>query len=313
VYELPVPVADAAHAGPTPYIRPLLDVLDEYERYAVALVDKEKARLFTVYLGEIEEEDRIVDFVPGKTDEGGPSQANYQRHHEAHVHRHLKRVAEQLATLLRTHPFDRLVLAGPEEATSELRRLLSRPLQARLAGIIPAEIFAGKEEILERTLEIERQAERTAEEQLVGEILELGAAGARATYGVDATLHAIWRGQVHTLAVADGLRLPGGECPVCGRLAAGEPRACPVCGSEMEPLDDVIERAIERTLDERGRVEIVHGPAAAHLTAVGGGLGALLRFGAGDSSSIDASRDAAEHREEELDTQAASPRQSRGA
>jgi len=29
--------------------------VDEYERYAVAVVDKERARLFTVFLGEIEE------------------------------------------------------------------------------------------------------------------------------------------------------------------------------------------------------------------------------------------------------------------
>src|SRR5579885_3495717 len=129
VYPLPVPVADALHLGRTPYIRPLLDVLDEYERYAVALVDKEKARLFTVYLGEIEEHDQVYDVVPGKHDQGGWSQANYQRHHEAHVYWHLKRVAAELSVLLRRRPFDRLVLAGPEEATSELQRLLPRSLR----------------------------------------------------------------------------------------------------------------------------------------------------------------------------------------
>ena len=46
----------------------------------------------------------------------------------------------------------------------------------------------------------------------------------------------------------------------------------------MGPLDDVIERAVERTLDEQGYVEIVHGTAAARLTEVGG-LGAFLRSG----------------------------------
>ncbi len=34
----------------------------------------------------------------------------------------------------------------------------------------------------------------------------------------------------------------------------------------MEPLDDVIEQAVERTLDAQGYVEIVHGTAAVRLT-----------------------------------------------
>jgi peptide chain release factor subunit 1 len=277
VYYLPMPIADDVHVGTRPYTRRLLDVLDEYERYAVALVDKERARLFTIYLGEIEEEEDAFDFVPGKHEQGGWSQANYQRHHEAHVHWHLKHVAEQLATILRTRPFDRLVLAGPEEATSELRNLLSKPLQARLVGLIPAEIFANKEEILQQTLEIERQIERANEERLVAEVIDQGGKGEVAVRGVAETLAAIARGQVHRLVVAEGLHLAGAECSCCGYLLADGQRTCPVCGAEVTPLDDIVERAIERTLDERGHVEIVHDDAASRLCEFGG-MGAILRF-----------------------------------
>jgi hypothetical protein len=42
-----------------PDLAPLLRLLDEHERYAVALVDKEKARLFSVFLGEIEVERQV--------------------------------------------------------------------------------------------------------------------------------------------------------------------------------------------------------------------------------------------------------------
>ncbi len=275
---LPVVVAESVHLGRRPYVRPLLDVLDEHERYAVALVDKEKARLFTVYLGEIEEERDLADFVPGKHDQGGWSQANYQRHHEAHVYWHLKRVADELSVLLRHRPFDRLVIAGPEEVAGELRRLLPRSLRARLVACIPAEIFAGEQEILERTLETEREAERAAEEQLVAELFETAAAGGPATHGVAPTLEAIWLGRVHKLVVADGLRLPGSECPGCGRLVPDCPPNCPACGATPTPLADVAERAIERTLDEAGTVEVVHGPPARRLSEEGEGLGALLRF-----------------------------------
>lgn len=275
---LPVRVAESVSLSRRPYLRPLLDVLDEHERYAVALVDKENARLFTVLLGEIEEHTQFEDLVPGKHAQGGWSQANYQRHHEAHVYWHLKRVAEMLSLLLRERPFDRLVLAGPEEATGELRRILPRPLQQRLVATVPAEMFASEQEILEKAQEIEQRIEREAEERLVNEVIETSADGGRATYGLGPTLEAVWLGRVHQLVVADGLRRAGSECQGCGWLSVDTPASCPACGRAVTPLDDVVERAIERTLDEGGKVEIVHGEAERRLRDVGDGAGALLRY-----------------------------------
>jgi peptide chain release factor subunit 1 len=277
-FSLQVPVPDRLAFEATPYVAPLLDLLDEYERYAVALVDKEKARIFSVFLGEIEEEHGFKDFVPGKHDQGGVSQANFQRHHEAHVFRHLKRAAEYLTELYRHRPFDRLILAGPEEATSELRRLLPRALASRVVAAIPAETFAGTAEILERTLEIEHQIERTTENRLLTELFETAAAGGLGTVGVDRTLEALFLGEVRTLVVADGAPAEGSECPNCGRLTTGRPSACPACGNRMDPVADVFERAIDWTLARSGRVEVVHNEPAQRLLEAGGGMGAFLRY-----------------------------------
>ncbi len=278
VWSLPVLVAEGVYLGRRPYLRPLLDVLDEYERYAVALVDKEKARLFIVELGEIEEQEQVYDVVPGKHDQGGWSQANYQRHHEAHVYWHLKRVADELVLLARRRPFEGLVLAGPEEATAELERILPRHLRVRLVGRIPAELFASEGEILARTLAIEAEVEREREEEQVDELLEIAAAGGPATHGLGPTLEAVWLGQVHVLVVAEDCRAPGSECLACGRLAAETPPLCPACGGQVRPLDDAVERAMERTLEEGGRVEVVRDAPARRLREVGEGIGAILRY-----------------------------------
>jgi peptide subunit release factor 1 (eRF1) len=229
-------------------------------------------------MGEIEEQELIEDFVPSKHDQGGWSQANYQRHHEAHVRWHLKRVAEALVDLSRRRPFDRLVLAGPEEATVELQRILPRAVKSRLLTTFPAEVTSNTQDILERTLEIERGIERTREEQLVDELQELAGADGLATCGVQKTLEAIWMGRVHELVVAEGVQLAGGECSACWLLVEDSPPACPMCGSQVTPLRDVIERAIERTLDEAGLVEVVHDRPARRIRESCGGLGALLRF-----------------------------------
>src|SRR5690348_3943449 len=53
--EFNVTVRNVARWEETPYVRPLVELLDEYERYCVALADRKRARLFTIYLGEIEE------------------------------------------------------------------------------------------------------------------------------------------------------------------------------------------------------------------------------------------------------------------
>src|SRR5206468_4140564 len=53
--EIKASVRNSARWNDTPYILPLLEILDEYERYGVVLVDKAHARLFTVFIGEIEE------------------------------------------------------------------------------------------------------------------------------------------------------------------------------------------------------------------------------------------------------------------
>ncbi|MCL6641247.1 MAG: host attachment protein [Candidatus Rokubacteria bacterium] len=273
-----VRVRDHLAFEPVPDVAPLLELFDEYERYAVALVDKEHARLFTVFGGEIEESEAFADFVPGKHDQGGWSQTRYQRHHEAHVYWHLKRVVERLARMARRRHFDRLVLAGPEEATSELRRLLPRPLARRLAAVIRAEMTASDREILDKTLAIEQRLEREAEERLVEQILDQAGPAGRAALGVAPTLEALSADAVQTLVVAPGEPTPVAECPACGRLEAGRVETCPACGAAMEPRHDLFHRAMQRAREQAARVEVVQGEAARRLVEAGGGLGALLRY-----------------------------------
>ena len=276
---LAVPVENHLAFDATPDVAPLLELLDEYERYAVALVDKKKARLFTVFLGEIEEIEALKDdLVPSKHDQGGISQTKYQHHHEVHVLWHLKKVVERLAELHRRRGFDRLILAGPEEPVSELRHLLSRTLAHRLAAVIPGEMFAGDEDILRATLEVESRVERELEQRLLDELLETAGGGGRATYGVTPTLDALWGKAVRTLVVADGVHGTGSECPNCGRLEPSALATCPACGASMRSLHDVFHRAMELALEQADRVEVVHGDAARRLREAGGGLGALLRY-----------------------------------
>src|SRR5213078_1258943 len=86
---VPRPVKDRAAVAPHPYVMPLEALVETYESFCTVLVDREKARIFLARMGQIREERGVFDDVPGKHDQGGWSQARYQRHIEDHVGRHL--------------------------------------------------------------------------------------------------------------------------------------------------------------------------------------------------------------------------------
>jgi peptide chain release factor subunit 1 len=277
-YRLRLAVPDRLSFEIHPLITPLLGLIEDQERYVVALVDKESARLLTVFEGRIESVEAFTDDVPGKHDQGGPAQARLQRHHEDHVLRHVKRVTERLSEGLRQRAFDRLILGGPEEATTEVRERLPHELARRLVATIPVEMFASDAEILRMTLEVEQRAERESEEGLVAALIDASRSNGPGACGMSATLETVWLRQVLSLVLADGLTATGSECPVDGRLYPDPPGPCPMCGTETLPVGDIVNRAAQLTLEQDGGVEIAHEEAAQRLSDACDGMGALLRF-----------------------------------
>jgi peptide subunit release factor 1 (eRF1) len=261
-----------------PLVLPLLGLIEDLERYVVALVDKESARLLTVFEGRIESVEAFTDDVPRKHDQGGLAQARLQRHHEDHVVRHVKRVVQRLSEALRQRAFDRLILAGPEEATTKVRERLPHELARRLVATVPAEMFATDAEILTMTLEVEQRAERDSEEGLVTAVIDASRSNGPGACAMSATLEAVWLRQVLSLDLADGLTATGSECPVDGRLYPDPPGPCPMCGAETLPVGDIVDRAAQLTIEQGGGVEIAHEGAAERLHDACDGMGALLRF-----------------------------------
>ena len=90
------PVSDRATLSDHPYVLPLEALVETCETFCTVLVDREKARILLARMGRIREETGILDDVPGRHDQGGWSQARYQRHIEDHVERHLRHVGEEL-------------------------------------------------------------------------------------------------------------------------------------------------------------------------------------------------------------------------
>lgn len=268
---LPRRVTDEVAWGSRPLIGPLDEVLVECQRVAVALFDKERTRILSIFFGEIEEKHTIVDDVPGKQATGGwfaLAQSRYARHHEDHVLRHAKRTIRELTALHQERPFDRLLLGGPAEATALLRQHLPRPLRARLAGTLSVELFASDAVVLRAALAAADLIERREEQEAVEELLD-AATTPHTTLGLRQTLEALYERRIHRLFVADSFGGTGGECPACGRLVPG-PERCPLCGTPTQALGDLRERIVDLTEHQGAHVEFVSGPAATLLAAYDG-------------------------------------------
>ena len=77
----------------TPYVEPLVADADA-ERWCVLLVNRRNARFFVGDGGTLEETDRVEDDVHSQHDQGGWSQARYQRGVEKEKDDHLVHVAD---------------------------------------------------------------------------------------------------------------------------------------------------------------------------------------------------------------------------
>jgi peptide subunit release factor 1 (eRF1) len=229
-------------------------------------------------MGQIEPLQEFEDDVPGKTDVGGPAQARLQRHHEDHVMRHLNRVIAEMARLDGQNRFDRLVIAGPEEATSALCDRLPKTLARCVAAVARFETTARPAEVLEMTLEVEQRIRREAEIGLVEDVLERSIVHGLGACGTAPTIDAVGLGEVATLVLADGPPRPGSRCPVCGWVGPATLTGCPVCGAALDQVADLADLLIRRALDQGGQVEVVRGDAASRLTTACDGTGAILRF-----------------------------------
>jgi len=256
----------------------LAQVLDEYPRFAVAVVQRDHAKVYITEQRSAEELAEISSDVPGQHDQGGWSQARFQRHIEFHYGLHLNRLVEQLEDLHRDRPFKQLVIGCGEDTVSELLKMLPDDLRERVIGTFRVDFKHESEaEILERAGSLREENERRSERELVGQIVGAAESGGQGVVGIDATLQALLDGRVHLLAVAEGIATEGSECLICGYFAAKDLPECPVCGAELEPVPDVVDRAIEKAYLAGARVEVVLGEAREWLLARGG-LGAVLRY-----------------------------------
>ena len=280
--ELQVPMRNEVRWESSVFVRPLVEMVDEYERYAVVLVSRDEARLVTVYMGEIEETREIQSPDKRKrfkqtAKDNRMSQSNLQRKDDEHAHLHLKEVAEVVEELAARRRLGRLLLSGPHEITRELRSLLPRRVQDMVLNSLSLPVDASEQQVLKETLRLEEEIERAQESEAVEKLITAASKDSQAVLELRRTLEALRLGRIMKLVYVQDLAAPGSQCTNCASMFAGEAESCVYCGAAVRALPDVVSRLVETVVDAGGEAESVRGPAAQRLRGAGG-IGAFLRF-----------------------------------
>jgi len=275
-HSLPGGVEDRVRVGLGVDALQLLDLIDEHEPIAVAFVENDKARLLLVAAGRVIEAEHFESDVPGKENAGGWRHNSYDRHRLDHVHRHLKRVAEALEAFHGRHGFRRLVLGGPPEPLSAFKKELGKAVAGLVTQDIGMDAHASDAQIAAHVGPAAEHVERTAEVQVVNDLVVAAEKGQGAVLGTAPTLAALHDRELHSCVIDPHAELQGALCPACDRLLPAEAIRCPDCGGAVERVD--LRGELPRHLQNRQvALELVHGDAASAMWGHGS-IGGLLKL-----------------------------------
>ena len=271
---LPEAVPDRFKISHEFFLSPLVPVVARADGTIVAVVGREAGQLYRLQAGRLQEIGDYSDETPGRHDQGGWSQARYQRHIEKLVQEHVKDVAEVLDRSRRRLHVPKIVLIASEEMRSEFIDALSPEARDAVVGWAPAEAHAGPAQLLTAVTPVLERAEAKDEAEVLARWREEAGRGARAASGWEQTLEAASDGRVEVLLFQDGAEHQAFRCRACGRASASGGN-CPLDGTRLEETDAGLDLAVHQTLAHGGEVWAMRHQQ--DLSPVEG-IGALLRF-----------------------------------
>jgi peptide subunit release factor 1 (eRF1) len=270
----------------TPYVRRLFAVEADFGVNLVAVFDHRDAYFYQVDIHGIRALDAFSlvkdrEILPpgvhgvrtpsGITAQHGMGERNVQMLKLHEQQQHLRRIAETVRELRRTHPYDRLIIAAPDELASAFPSYLHDYVRRAYAGRIQAHDKMPINQIYERVLDRLTELDREQEAQLLRELNE--ATPAMKAIGLPAVLRALEWGNVRALLYDTEFTQPGMVFYPSGQIGLS-PDDAPDGTVMVWQMPDIVDTVLERALEQGAQVETVHGDARASIQ----GASALLRY-----------------------------------
>jgi peptide chain release factor subunit 1 len=266
------PVESTVVLDRSPYLEPLVAEAHE-ERWCVLLANRRNARFFIGDGGSLEETDRVEDDVHSQHDQGGWSQARYQRGVEKEKDDHLVHVADVAFGAYKERGYDRLLVGAPDELVGDLEQKLHPYLRERIVARLHLDVEnSSVDDVRAAANAAIEDWRRHVEREALDRLAEGVGRGGRGAAGLAGVLQALNEQRVETLLVGETFHSAGGRDPETGMLYPGDHGPG---DQELERCENIVEPAIEKAIEQSARVIKVRyhddlGPL--------GGIGAVLRY-----------------------------------
>jgi peptide chain release factor subunit 1 len=275
VIKLPRAVDNAVVIDESPYVEPLVEV-QSAARYGVVLVNRQLARIFRGSRHRLDELGRVEDEVHRRHDQGGWSQARYQRSIDKEATDHLKNAGDELLRLHKRRPFEALFVGAPEAVYKDFCARLHPYLRERVVGRIEVDVeHTGVDDVQHAAKPTIAAYERRLEKDALDRLQQAIASGGRGASGLEDTLAALNEQRVEVLLLQDNFDSAGVCCPQCGWLGPSGVQTCPVDGSQTMERNDITDLAVRRAITQSAQVVRVRDDT--RLEPIGS-IAAVLRF-----------------------------------
>jgi peptide chain release factor subunit 1 len=272
VLHLPRPISSEVVIDDSPFIEPLT-TLPGSDGYCVLLINRQVARLLIGSADDMREVASIVDDVHRWHDQGGWSQARYQRGILKETHDHVKHAADELFKRFQQGGFQRLIIGTPEELRGEIESSLHSYLRDRIAGWIDIDVRSAPSQVAKEVAPIVERDELERERAWLDRLRSGLGRNERAAAGLAGTLAALNERRVEAILIQNGFRTEGFATGESDFLST-EPGSSPD-GRELQKREDIVEPALESALEQSAEVVFIrHHPDLEAL----GSIAAVLRY-----------------------------------
>lgn len=261
------------------HLKPVAHLLGAFPSLGVIVVDRHRARIFDLRLGELTEREDL--FHPLTRRGRGDGYAGYdgghaERRTEDEARQHFKNVVSMLKELLEKGVFEKWVLGCLDELRSQFELQLHPYVKQALLGHFNADVQrVTGDEIRTRSQEIVNDWQHRRRHDFITLAISQARSHGRGVTGLRRVLRALEMGEVQALLIGENFQSHAVECSHCGHLDAHVVNFCPICGHATREIVDVGEAILPRAI--RGDIETFYVNDDPEFDQVGN-IAALLRF-----------------------------------
>jgi peptide chain release factor subunit 1 len=261
------------------HLKPIAHLVGAVPRLGVVLVDRHRARIFDLRLGELTEREGLFQPLSrkGRSDGyAGYDGGHAQRRVDDEARQHFKTVADVLKESLEKGVFEKWILGCQDVQGAQLESQLHPYASQALIGRFPADVaHTSNEAIRGQAQHILENWQNHRRRELVSHVLSQARSHGRGVTGLRRVLRSLELGEAQTLLIGENFEAHAVECSGCGHIDAHLVAFCPACGRTTQEIVDVGEAILPWVIRRNIEMFFLHDDPEFDKV---GNIAALLRF-----------------------------------